>query len=135
MAGKAGKALKVKIDETEAVALRSKELNYSADMADATTQDSPGDWKEFIPLQKEGTISIEGLYNPDAGAEGLNAMVAKLKNGTKTTLYYGGIVTGDTYEEAEAYISDVTWSGDYGDLQNVSVEFQITGQPVTNTVA
>jgi predicted secreted protein len=134
MAGNTGKALKVKIDDTAAVALRSKELNYTAEMADATTQDSTGDWKEFVPLQKEGTVSMEGLYNPDAGSEGLDDFITKLKNGTKCTVYFGGIETGDTYEECDGYIADITWSGDYGDLQNVSVEIQLTGEPETKTV-
>lgn len=135
MAGIAGKALKLKFDTVEVVALRSKELEYSAEMADATTQDSPGDWKEFLPLQKEGSVSFEGLHNPDAGDEGRASITEKLKNGTKVTVYFGGINTGDVYEECDGYISSITWSGDYGDIQNVSGEIQLTGQPTTNTVA
>src|SRR6056297_1274229 len=135
MAYKAGKALKLKIGGTEVVGLRSKELNYEADMAEATTQDSEEDWKEYLPLQKGGTISADGLYNPDLTGVAFDALVEDLKAGTELTVYFGGIENGDTYEEASAYINSVTWTGDYADIQNVSVEMTISGKPTTNTVS
>jgi predicted secreted protein len=135
MGYKAGNLLKVKIDTTAAVGLRSKELNYTLDLAEATTDDSTGSWKEYVPLQKGGTVSIDGLYNPDLTGENLWDFIAKLKNGTQVTLYWGGIETGDSYEEASAFINDVTHSGEYTDIQNYSVEMTITGEPETKTVS
>lgn len=134
MAYKKGLALKVKIDDEAVIGMRSKELNYEADLAEATTDDSPGMWKEYVPLQKGGTISIDGLHNPDLTGEGLSTFIANLKGGTEATVYFGGDEDGDEYEEATALVNSVTHSGEYTDLQNYSVEMTITGEPETKTV-
>lgn len=134
MGYKKGLALKVKIGDQAVVGLRSKELSYEADLAEATNDDSPGMWKEYVPLQKGGTISVDGLYNPDLTGAGLSEFLANLKSGSEATLYFGGIEVGDTYEEAVAIVNSVTWSGEYTDLQTYSVELTITGEPLTKTV-
>ncbi|MBS3742614.1 MAG: hypothetical protein KGY74_10880 [Candidatus Cloacimonetes bacterium] len=115
--------------------LRSKELNYESELAEATTDDSTGQWREYVPLQKGGTVSADGLYNPDLTGENLFDFISNLKSGTEVTVYFGGVESGDSYEEASAYINSVTWSGDNTDLQNYSVEMTINGQPETKTVA
>jgi len=135
MGYKAGYILKVKIGDTAVVGLRSKELNYEAEMAEATTDDSPEQWREYVPLQKGGTVSAEGLYNPDLTGENLFDFIANLKSGTEVSIYFGGVESGDSYEEASAYINSVTWSGDNTDLQNYSVEMTINGKPVTKSVS
>lgn len=134
MAYKKGLALKVKIGDQAVVGIRSKELNYEADLAEATTDDSVDMWKEYVSLQKGGTISVEGLHNPDLTGSGLAEFLANLKTGAEATVYFGGIEVGDSYEEASAIVNSVTWSGEYTDLQNYSVEMTITGKPETKTV-
>ncbi len=135
MGYKAGHVLKIKIGDTAVVGLRSKELNYESELAEATTDDSSGQWREYVPLQKGGTVSADGLYNPDLTGENLFDFISNLKSGTEVTVYFGGVESGDSYEEASAYINSVTWSGDNTDLQNYSVEMTINGQPETKTVA
>ena len=135
MGYKAGYVLKIKIGDTAVVGLRSKELNFESEMAEATTDDSTGQRREYVPLQKGGTVSADGLYNPDLTGTNLFDFISNLKNGTEVTLYFGGIETGDQYEEASAYINSVTWSGDNTDLQNYSVEMTINGEPETKTVS
>ncbi len=133
MGYKAGYVLKVKIGDTALVGLRSKELSLETELAEATTDDSTGQYREYVPLQKGGTISVDGLYNPDLTGEGLSEVIGYLKNGTSVTVYFGGVEAGDTYEQSSGYISSVTWSGDNTDLQNYSVEIQLSGEITTST--
>jgi len=134
MAYKKGLALKVQIDDTAVIGMRSKELNFEADLAEATTDDSTDMWKEYVSLQKGGTVSVDGLHNPDLTGEGLDSFITKLKAGTEATVYFGGTESGDSYEEGSAIVNSVTHSGEYTDLQNYSVEMTFTGVVETKTV-
>jgi hypothetical protein len=134
MAYKPGKYLKVKIDGTELVGLRSKELSWEQDFAEATTQDSPGDAKEYVPTQDDATISFDGLHNPDLTGETLSSIFTKLQNKTEFEVVLGGLNSGDITLTANAYMSSITWSGDYADIQGMSGEIQRNGEFTVGSV-
>lgn len=135
MAYKAGKYLKVKIDDEELVGLRSKSVSWEQDFAEATTQDSPGDAKEYVPVQHDATVSFDGLHNPDLTGEQLSDIFDKLQNKTEFTFIIGGIEDGDMTLSASGYMSSIEWSGDYTDIQAMSGEIQRTGEFTKGTVS
>jgi len=109
-------------------------MDIDADMAEATTGESTNQWKEYIPMYKGMTFSVDGLYSPDAAEESVLDIIVLLKVGTKFTAIYGGIEKGDEYETADAYITHVGRTGPYDDLSGYTVDVQVTGEPTSGTV-
>lgn len=131
----AGRLIQIKIDGTVLVGLRSTSRSTEVDMAEATTAESTNQWKEFEPLYKGQTLSAEGLMIAGTSNETPEDLYDLIAAATKITAYYGGIESGDTYWEADAYIMSLEEENSYDDLQTYSAEIQITGQPTKSTVA
>ena len=135
MGAKGGYLIKIQLDGTTLVGMRSGSRSTEADMAEATTAESTNQWKEFVPLFKGQTLSAEGLKVYGSANLSAEAIYDLLAAGTKSTVYYGGIESGDTYWEADAYITTLDEENAYDDLQGYSAEIQITGEPTKDTVA
>ena len=116
------------------VGFRNSNMDTDADMAEATTGESTNQWKEYIPMYKGMTFSVDGLYDPDTANQSVLDCIGLLKNGTKFTAIYGGIETGDEYETADAYITHVGRTGAYDDLSGYTVDVQVTGEPTSGIV-
>ena len=134
MAKAGGYLIKVKVDSTVLVGMRSGSRSTEANMADATTAESTNQWNEYIPLFKGQTVSVEGLRDAATSNTSVEDLYDLLAAGTKVTLYYGGIESGDVYWEADAYVMSLEEENSYDDLQSYSAEFQITGQPTKGSV-
>ena len=135
---KAAYLIKAQSDNKTFSGLRTVSRNTEADMAEGTSQDSTNQWKEFIPLYKNQTYSLELVVNPEA--DGISTVSRDqiydyIAAGTKFTMYYGGIESGDTFWTQDAYISSLGETNDYGDIQTISVEIQGTGEPTKDTVS
>lgn len=103
-------------------------LNNTADMLDATTKDSTALAKEFCPGETSWTMSISGLYDPDAVAAGsVSGAITDLKAGTSWTARWGQQTTGDNYWTGTVYLSAVNITGPKNDLANYTLEAQGTG--------
>ena len=135
MGYKAGYGIVLKFDGKVICGFRNTNMDAEADMAEATTGDSTNQWKEYVPMYKGMTFSVDGLYDPDTANESVLDVITLLKNGTKFTAIYGGIVAGDEYEEADAYITKVSRTGPYDDLGGYSIDVQVTGEPESKTVS
>ena len=131
----AGRLIKIKIDSTVLVGLRSVSRSTEVDMAEATTAESAAMWKEFEPLYKGMTLSAEGLVITGSSNTTPEDIYDKIAAGTQITVYYGGIESGDTYWEASAYFTSLEEENSHDDLQTYSTEIQITGQPTKGEVA
>jgi len=131
----AGRLIKLNIDDTVLVGLRSVSRSTELDLAEATTAESTNQWKEYEAMYKGQTMSAEGLVisgSSNTTPEDLYDLIAAA---TKVTAYYGGTETGDTYYEADALINSLEEENSYDDLQSYSVEIQITGEPTKSTVS
>ena len=131
----AGRLIKLNIDDTVLVGLRSVSRSTELDLAEATTAESTNQWKEYEAMYKGQTMSAEGLVisgSSNTTPEDLYDLIAAA---TKVTAYYGGTETGDTYYEADALINSLEEENSYDDLQSYSVEIQITGEPTKGTVS
>ena len=131
----AGRLIKVKVDDTVLVGLRSVSRSTEADMAEATTAESTNQWKEFEPMYKGMSVSAEGLMITGTSNTSPEDLYDLLAAGTKVTLYYGGIESGDTYYEVDAYVMSLEEENSYDDLQTYSAEFQVSGEPTKATVS
>ena len=134
MSYKPGYGIVLKFDGKVLCGFRNTNMDAEADMAESTTGESTNQWKEYVPMYKGMTFSVDGLYNPDTANQSVLDVITLLKNGTKFTAIYGGIVEGDEYETADAYITKVSKTGPYDDLSGYSIDVQVTGEPTSGTV-
>jgi len=126
MAAIVGKYLVVHAGSNIYTALRSSSLELDNDMIDVTTADSTGGWREFLPGEKGGTITVEGLYDTTA-TEGFEEAADDLIAGTAITWKYGQVGAGETFWTGSGYISSCSISGDKNDGASYSLTIQITG--------
>ena len=134
MAYKPGYKIVLKFDGKVLVGFRNSNMDIDVDMAEATTGESTNQNKDYIPMYKGMTFSVDGLYNPDTANQTILDCITLLKNGTKFTAIYGGTETGDEYEEADAFITHVGQTGAYDDLSGYTVDIQVTGEPDSKIV-
>ncbi|MFO8022489.1 MAG: hypothetical protein R6U65_08480 [Perlabentimonas sp.] len=113
--------------------MRTSTFSWELDFGEATTADSPGDSKEYVPLQDDLTIDFDGLTNPDLAGKTMEDIFDLLQNKTKFTVVYGGTNTGDLQYSQDAYMSNVEWSNAYDDLQSFSGTIQRTGESTKQT--
>ena len=103
-------------------------MNLTADMLDATTKDSTDGAKEYCAGETGWTMSVSGLYDPDASTgTGVSDAITALKAGTEWTVKYGQTTTGGKYFTGVALVSGVTLNGPKNELSNYSVELQGSG--------
>ena len=133
MATKDGKKFVLKLGGTAIVGRTTGNIQFDADMLDATTADSVK-FKEFIAGEANCTLQVGGLYDPEA-AEGASEAIAYLKAGTELTWYWGEITAASTYWEGQGLISSVSIAGDKNSLASYSISIQNTGDPEEKTVA
>ena len=134
MSYKPGYGIVLQFDSKVLCGFRNTNMDIDADMAEATTGDSTNQYKEYVPMYKGMTFSVDGLYDPDTSNESVLDIITLLKNGTKFTAIYGGIVAGDEYQAADAYITHVGRTGPYDDLSGYTVDVQVTGEPTSGIV-
>ena len=134
MAYKPGYKIVLQFDSKVLCGFRNTSMDVDADMAESTTGASTNQWKEYVPMYKGMTFSVDGLYDPDTAVESVLDVLTLLKNGTKFTAIYGGEDTGDEYETADAYITHVGRTGAYDDLSGYTIDVQVTGEPTSGTV-
>lgn len=133
---KRGDKIVVKIDDTLLVGVRTVTRSTEMDEVETTTQYTSGNFKSFMPIRYEQTISVEGLREPgDTSKENLEAVIEKLQNGTTFTLYYGGNESGDPYWTSDAYFLSLEESNDYSGLQEYSGEIRVSSEPTKATVS
>ena len=128
-----GKDIVLKIGTVVLVGRTTGSINFSADMLDATTADSVN-FKEFISGEKNATLSVGGLYDPEA-AEGADDAIGYLIAGSEVVWYYGQVTTGGTYYTGNALISSVSIQGDKNTVASYTIELQNTGEVEVETVS
>ena len=137
MSAIAGLKIVLKFDDKIMVGYRTTSMDMEADMAEKTTGESTNMWKEYEPLQKGMTFTVEGLYDPDTSETGetVKDAITLLKAGTKFTAIWGGQESGNPIETVDAYIQKVHVDGPYTDLASYSIDCIATGEPTSGTVS
>lgn len=134
MSYKPGYKIVLKFNNKVLCGFRNTNMDLDVDMEEATTGESTNQWKEYVPMYKGMTFSVDGLYNPDTTNQSVQDCIKLLKDGTGFTAIYGGIEDGNEYEEATAYITHVGKTGPYAGLGEYTIEVQVTGEPESKTV-
>lgn len=110
-------------------------MDYTADLAEATTGASTNQHKEYVSMFKGMTFSVSGLYDPTAGANStVDDVITLLKAGTVFTAKYGNTETGSKYYSASALINHVNIAGPMTDLSSFTVDVTVTGDVNVGTV-
>jgi len=134
MAVERGMDVLIQIDTVSLTAQTDASFEMVADMLDATTKLSTNNAKEYLKGEHGGTFSASGKYDMTA-TEGVDEALADLKAGTTVVIKWGGIGEGDTYYSANAKVSRVSLSAPRNDIVTFDIDFQITGDQTTATVA
>lgn len=132
-----GDLIFVKIGGKKLVAQQKCELNQDMEMVETTSKDS-GVAKEFVPDKYSGTISVSGLYDPDASSSTYeNSMTIQTAFVGKTLcqLKFGEIANGRKYFSCNAYIQSHNIGAPMGDVSTYDITFQITGAISVGTVS
>ena len=131
----AGRKIVLQIGGKTLVGYRTHNFDYEQDLADATTGESTNMHKEYEPMFKGGTFSIEGLYDPTAGSNlSVDDVIDLLHDGTICTLKWGNTETGSIYWSASGYIKKVHEGADYTDLATFTIDVTISGDITSGTV-
>jgi len=132
----AGYKIVLQFDAKTIVGYRTNDMDISVDMADATTGESTGQWKEGLPLFKGAKFSVAGLYDPTAGSNSsCDDAIDLLIAGTQFTAKYGNTEVGSRYYSASAYITNVKLSGPHNDLGSYTIDVEVTGAVTPGTVS
>lgn len=134
-----GKILGLKVvlqfDSKTLVGYRNHSMDAEADMADASTGESTNQWKEVVPIFKGMEFSVDGLYDPTAGANStFDDIFDLLRAGTQFTAKWGNTEAGSVYYQASAYIRRVHQEGPFDDLSSYTVDAIVDGEPSKGTV-
>jgi len=135
MAKVPGYKIVLQIEDKTIVGYREHSMDYTADLAEATTGASTNQHKEYAPMFKGMTFSVSGLYDPTAGSNSsVDDVIALLRAGTQVTVKFGDTTTGAKYYSAEALINHVNVSGPMTDLGSYTVDLTATGDVTVGTV-
>lgn len=125
----------LQIEDKTIVGYRESSMDYTADLAEATTGASTNQHKEYVPMFKGMTFSVSGLFDPTSGTNSsVDDVIALLKAGTQVTAKFGNTETGSKYYSAEAFINHVNISGPMTDLASFTVDVTVTGDVTVGTV-
>lgn len=119
------------------VGLTSNNLDFTADEIETTDKFSSGRWKEFIQGEKGGTIAFEARYDDQeaAGEVNFTGLFAAFNSGDEIDVTFGGDQSGNTFIEAKAFLTALSWSAPQNDVSGITGTLRITGVPSINTVA
>lgn len=124
----------VYIDGTLIGAATSGEFSLSSNMIDVSSKDSAGN-SEFLPGQRSGTISVEGLVTDDDADYNQSDLFAAQIARTQLTIKYGVNTTGKKRFSAAGYITSLSQSAGMEDVATFSAEFQLTGAIIEETIS
>jgi len=132
MAVQNGTDVLLKIGGTLINATTNHEINLSVDMIDVTTKDSNGS-KEYIAGEDDGTITVEGNYDP-AATYGWSELFAALTGKASAALIFGLQDVSDTAYSLNGLLMNLTLSGPKNEAGTWSAEFQKTGAVTEITI-
>jgi predicted secreted protein len=103
----------------------SHDMSIITDMIDITTKDSSGS-KEYIAGEDDGTISVEGKYDP-AATYGFSQLFAAQLAKASATLTFGLQASSSKAYRMAGLIMSLTLSGPQNEAGTWTVELQKTG--------
>jgi len=107
----------------------------SRDSVDATHEQSPNGWREFIPgLKDGGEVSLELNYVP--GNASTLALMAELNlSGQSATKPRRILFTDGSFLEFDAFLTNFGPEAPIDDKMAASVTFKVTGRPLLTQAA
>lgn len=129
MAVKLGNVIYARIGGVKLVAQQEVSLEASCEMADITSKAS-GAWSEVEPTRLGGSISVSGLYDPEATTGEFYDWAdlwAAFINRTKVAISVGESATGKYVHSCYAYIESLSHGAPMDDAATYDVTFRVTG--------
>ena len=113
-------------------------LEVNKEIIDVTTLDSEA-WRQILAGNKNWKITFSGLVirgTPPTGETNYAELLNDLKtNDDPVTVAIASTVSGDSYEEGQGLITQLSMSGATGDVQKYSGTIEGTSSLTTQTVA
>lgn len=107
-------------------------LNFDSDMLETTCKSNAPN-RTFIPGLINATVDVGGFYDP-AATEGVSEIFSDITNGTLVSVRFGQTGTSETFYQGDAYVSNLSITGDINDPANYSATLQFTGAVTEGTV-
>ena len=134
MAKKDGTLIGLQIGGNLLLGTTNHSLSQTSDMIDCTTKDSGGD-KEYLPGERDATITVDGLYDPASTNEGYSDVFGNLQSGAKIVCIFGLQETSDPAYQFEGYISQLDLTGPKNEAASYSLTIQRTGGTTAVTIS
>lgn len=134
MAVKNGTKVVLKLGGLLLVGETTSSQSFTRDMIETTNKHSTNQSKTFIPGEKGSTLSVSGLYDPDAVGYGFSEAYAAWDAGTLIPFINGGTEVSDTIYTGNGYISSLTKDSPQNDKSTFSIELQVTGEVTEGVV-
>lgn len=116
------------------VGVTGQTIDFESDVIDITTKDSAQRFKEYLYGEKGFTLSIDGLYDPEA-VEGVSEAIDRFKQDTVVSIKWGEFAnTGDKYFSGSALLQRISVNGPKNEAASYSFTLQGTGVPTEETV-
>lgn len=128
-----GTAVVLKVEGTAIAKGKLNSFNLSRATIDVSNKDSGG-WKESIYGQGSGSFDFEGVFD-EAATYGFEELFAAMIAKTVLTVRMTSATAGDKYYEAECLCTNATLTAPMEDAETFTASFEITGVPVSGTVA
>jgi predicted secreted protein len=111
---------------------QSKELTYSKETLDATTDDNP-DWANYIGGRKEAEFTAEALY--DYSQNGFDYLWQAFLSDDAVQMELAGPETGDPKIEFDGHVTELSRSFETNELNTYSVTVAVEDKPTESTVS
>jgi TP901-1 family phage major tail protein len=134
MAHKVGRVVALSIGGSTFTGVTSDDIDFTRDMVDVTDKDSSGSWKEFLPGEKETTITFEALYDK-SGTYSLDQVFNAMNNGELVAWVYAGSEASQTSFSGSGYVDNVKWTNGKNDASGVSGSIKPTGVVTRSTTS
>jgi predicted secreted protein len=125
------KNLVIKIDASAIAHTQSFSYGLTKDMADITTLDSSGGWKQFLPILKEQEITFDALVVRDPSASGSYGNLLNSFIGTDASITI--LIEDPLYTtkkiSTQGYLQALNLSVRVGEVQTYSGTIKPTGPP------
>lgn len=103
-------------------------ISASRDEIDVTTKDSTEQWQDFLPGEKNATISVDGIQAVDDANSSFTQIYTDFNNNTPLAILMGGSAPGDKVLSGVGFVQSFDANMNKNEGENYSATIRVTGK-------